>query len=839
MKLHSSTKYWWSVKIWNKDGEESAWSAPQHFEMGLLNEHDWQDAKWLSLEKDTRKSEYHFREIQSNRMEQPELRTSYPAGYFRKEIKLKGKVESARAYVCGLGYYELYLNGKKVGDHLLDPVPTSYDELALYVPHDITTFLKNQENVVGLILGDGFYGQDIAFNAKRLAYGKPAFKLLVKIQFKDGRVEEIVSDGTWKANTGPIVFDNVYGGETYDARYEMPGWNGLAFNDSGWQGALVDTPHVKQVKAQLLPPIRKTRELAPVNIFGAANGNWIVDFGQNISGWVKMEVEEESGTPISITMAESLYRTGDAINTESAGKFATAVDQIEMYICKGGGKEKWEPRFTYHGFQFAEIAGLSHKPDPGSIRAILVHNDVKETGSFTSADPMLNKMLEVSKWTVVDNLHGFPEDCPHREKCGWLGDAHATAQFCMYHYDMALFYQKYSNDIESQLDYQKGKYSGKEKIFRVPYMIAPGKRKANIATLDWGIAEIYVPWYLYLHYGDQKPIEDHYAEMKEMVQYYLTFKNEKGVVENGLGDWCPPLWDRRDNPGAMECHPYISANAYFYDILKIMKRIAGMMDDAEFAALADKELMEIGRSFNENFLAVIEGTDHFWYGSQTATVMTLQFNMVPDSVRGKVVVGLLYDISVTHGGHHSTGIHGNRYIYSLLSELGEESLAYELLCTPDFPSQAYILNAGLNTWPERQWEWDSGIEWNRSLNHPMQAGFTAFFYESIAGIEPLPDQPGFREFLIKPHLMHQLQSAGAELDSPYGRILSKWSVRDGNATLQLEIPFNTRARVILPTTDEDKVRVNGEKREYAKQAEFNNEPGFQLGSGSYTITFKI
>jgi alpha-L-rhamnosidase len=253
---------------------------------------------------------------------------------------------------------------------------------------------------------------------------------------------------------------------------------------------------------------------------------WFIDFGRNISGWVRLKVSEKRGQKIKILLTEALTQKGDAVHPGSAGKFATGVNQEDIYICKGGGTESWEPRFTYHGFQYAEISGLTKKPTKESVQAILAYNDVEETGSFSCSDELLNKMVEVSKWTVLDNLHGFPEDCPHREKCGWLGDAQVNAEFSLYQFDMAALYSKYMEDIRSQLTPVKGKNREGGSIFKVPTMIAPGKRKAGIAKLDWGIAEIYIPWYNYLHNGDASMFEKHYDNMKELVDYYLTFSQE-------------------------------------------------------------------------------------------------------------------------------------------------------------------------------------------------------------------------------------------------------------------------------------------------------------------------
>lgn len=840
-ELVSSKKYWWKVRIWDQKGNDSGWSAPQCFETGLFNEEHWQGARWMTLKEDHRRSEYRFRNIQTQRMDKALTRTSFPSALFRKEFLVQKKIQSARAYVCGLGYCELYLNGCKIGDRVLDPAPTSYDDHALYTTYDITGHISNGKNTIGLILGNGFYGQDIAFNVPVLAYGKPSVKILVRIEYADGTIGFLNSGNDWAVNDGPIVFDNVYAGETYDASFEQEGWNETGFDDSSWQSAQISTPKVDRLVAQLLPPIKKVRKISPVGIFKSGTGKWIVDFGQNISGWIKININEEAGTVITIRTAEALTRAGTEINTRSTGWEATGVEPLDIYICKGGGWEEWEPRFTYHGFQYAEISGLTEKLMPQMVEAVCVNTDVNEFGSFECSDPMLNRMMDVSKRTVIGNLHGLPEDCPHREKCGWLGDAHVCAQFCLYSYDMALLYHKYSDDIQSQLSREQGNLKADSTLFRVPSMIAPGKRKAGIAKLDWGVAEIYIPWYIYLNYGDNTAIHSCYEEMKELVAYYLTFKNKKGIIENGQGDWCPPRWDRIDNPEAMECHPYVSANAYLYDVMKILCQIAVLEDDLKYKDWLDAQMQALKKAFNTEFVEMVEGKGTKWYGSQTGTVLALQFGLVPDSIKTEVIESLKYDILEKHLGHHSTGIHGGRYIYSLLCDLGEPNLSCDLLTTPDFPSQAYIINCGLNTWPERQWKWGSGIEWDRSLNHPMHSGFAAFFYESLAGIRPIPEQPGYKEFLIAPVFPEKLDHVDSKISSPYGEILVNWRKNDDLIEMNLEVPFNTKAYLKLPFTPISGIQINRnlnnrEQAEYVIRKDIDDS--IILYPGEYRVEFR-
>ncbi|WP_418262515.1 family 78 glycoside hydrolase catalytic domain [Flavobacterium faecale] len=842
--LKPTQKYYWKVKIWDEKGQVSNWSSVTSFQMGLIDTSNWGDSKWISLNKDTRTSPHRFRKYQIGRMKEPEMVAGHAAAYFRNVFTPKRKIKSAQAYICGLGYYEWYINGKKVGNHVLDPAPSNYDKQAYYVHYDVTKELTSGKNAIGIVIGNGFYGQDICWRTNiesenNYSYGQPSVRLLIKVTYDDGSQANFYTDESWKESTGPIVFNNVYGGDTYDARYEIANWNTINFNDAQWGKVKVVSPEVNKISAQQFPPIRKLKELEPQNIFKGTNGNWIVDFGQNIAGWVKINVKGEKGQVIEITTTEALTPNGkDIFPGTTAGK-ANGMRQFFKYICKGEGVETWEPQFSYHGFRYAELKGITTKPDATMIKAILVATDLQENGSFSCSEPLFNKMHSVSKWTIVDNMHGIPEDCPHREKNGWLGDAHAYCEYALYNYDMLNFYKKFMEDIRTQMVPVKAN-NNKQVTHKVPTMIAPGKRTSGIAKLDWGVATMYLPWYNYLYYGDDLIVKEYYEEMKDLTEYYLSFKDEKGIIQNGMGDWCPPAWSREKNPSAMECDPIISANAYFYDVLGIMEKFAEMNNDPTFEQKVKSEKEKLFTAFNTEFLTTIPSTQFKWYGSQTATVMALQFGMVAESDISAVVNGLEYNISVIKGGHHATGIHGNRYIYTVLSNYGKANLAHEILTTPIFPSQTFIMNFGFTTWPERQIDWNIKFEDNGgSLNHPMHSGFAAYFYESLGGIKPIYSSPGFKEFTVNPQFSKNITSSSVTVPTPYGSINNSWKLTGSNFSMTLEVPFNTKARLVLSTEELKSLKINGEK--WGKFQQQNQtkigDKYFVLGSGNYSIEY--
>ncbi len=842
--IEAMKNYYWKVKIWDENNVASNWSEVQTFQTGLMTSENWGNSKWITLNKDTRTSEHRFRDYKIGRMEKPEPVDGFAASYFRNEVAIDKTIKNAQAYICGLGYYELYLNGEKVGDHVLDPAPSNYDKQAYYVNYDITEQLKAGKNAFGIILGNGFYGQNISWNRdpesnkKGVSYGPPTVKLLVKLQYNDGTEADFYTDETWKEATGPIVFNNIYGGDTYDARFELGDWNTVGYNDAKWENAKETLPKLKKISAQQIPPIKKLKEFEPQKVFKGADGEWVVDFGQNIAGWVKLNVKEKEGQLVEVITTEALLTNGKDIFQGSTGGGANGMPQIYKYICKGDDVESWEPKFSYHGFRYAKIKGISSKPDANMIKAVLVATDIKETGSFSSSDELLNKMHNISKWTIVDNLHGIPEDCPHREKCGWLGDAHAFCEYALYNYDMYDFYKKYMEDIRTQMRPTKG-HNNPEINFQVPTMIAPGKRTSTYAKIDWGVATMYLPWYNYKFYGDDAIVKEFYPEMKGLTDFYLNFKGDNGIMQDGMGDWCPPLWDRRSNPSAMECDPIISANAYFYDVLGIMERFAKMNNDPVYEAQMKQEKEALLEAFNKEFLVEIPNTEHKWYQSQTATVQALQFNMVPEAEVENVVNGLAHDILEVKGGHHSTGIHGNRYIYTVLSKYGKADLAYQILTTPDFPSQTYVMNSGFTTWPERQFVWEEMEGPTNSLNHPMHSGFAAYFYESLGGVKSSIDNPGFKVFTVNPEYPREVTHTNVTIPTPYGDITNKWNTKDNVLSMNLEVPFNTKAKVMVTTSEFESLQINGlSVEDFKKQNTIEiTEGAVIIGSGNYKIEY--
>ncbi|EMI51847.1 alfa-L-rhamnosidase [Rhodopirellula sallentina SM41] len=836
-QLRSRQACFWKVRITDNQGRQSAWSDIATWSMALLNPSDWAGSQWIGLKEDTRDSTLASR---VNKTLKKELR-SHPSPLLRKDVSLAKEIRRAMAYVCGVGYADFFINGKKVGDAVLDPGQTNYAQHTLYVVHDVTDHLSQGNNAVAFWLGNGFYGQNIAFEAK-FGYGEPSVRAKLFVEYTDGSSEEIVTDESWKACVSPTVFDNVYWGESYDARREIDGWAHPGLDDSDWQMAVEkQSPCAdERLRPQLLPPIKEIKRLDPVAIAQVAPDTWLFDFGKNIAGWIEMEVSQDAGDVIEILPAEVLDKATGRADQRTYGGAPGAPYEL-IYVCKGDGKETWSPRFTYSGFQYVEISGLCCPPSKDSVSAVFVRSDVERIGTFECSENLLNQQYAASLLSLEGNWHSLPEDCPHREKCGWLGDAHATADLSLYNYDMTTFYRKYIRDIEDSRRKDARLRRVRPDSVGVPTMVAPGKRANRIANIDWAIAYLILPWRLYVHTGDAEAFRTRFDHVKDFLAYFRSFKNKQGVIENGLGDWCPPRWDRKAAPEFMECHPYVSGTAFYYQALNIASEVASVLGDEEYSRECLAEAGEIASAFERSYLHEIEDSGRKHYGSQTATVMALKFDMVPADDTDARVAGLVFDIDVRHDGHHACGIHGLRHLYTVLADQGRGDVAYEMLTDTTFPSPGYVLSCGLTTWPERRWEWKKERYHRNSFNHPMNGGFAAFMHECLGGINPSCSQPGYKHFDLQPQLTDQIQWASATVDSPYGVVRSEWKTESRVFQWTIEIPCNTTATIFVPcskTSDlyeseslynEDVTRVQQAGQSWMT---------FDLGSGVYRFAVR-
>jgi alpha-L-rhamnosidase len=819
--LQSCERCYWKVRVWDEAGNSSPYSDVATWEMGLLDEGAWQ-AKWISAK--------YLAAAHPPAVNLPPddvLERHHRAPLLRRGFRLRESPARARVYVCGLGYYELYLNGAKVGDHVLDPAQTDYEKRAFYAAYDITDSVKAGDNAVGVMLGSGWFNQDEVWKTGRYSvpggtdYGVPRLLLQLRLEYRDGTVATIVTDENWKTAPGPILKNNVYGGEFYDARLEMPGWSRPGFGDQAWENAGAVAAPTERLQAQNLPPIKAVKTLPAASVSKVRPGVFVYDFGQNIAGWAKLRMTAPRGTKIVLRFAESVFADG-MIDPASTGVFATRLVQTDTYIAKGGGEEMWEPRFTYHAFRYVEMTGFPGAPARENLTGVVVHTAVSEVGDFECSDALLNRIHRTALWTEVGNLHGVPTDCPGREKCGWLGDAQVSAEMTIYNFDMARFWAKYLEDIHTS------------EVDGLPTMVAPGKRERERATPDWGTAVVQIPWYAYLYYGDKRILEQHYESMNRWMNHLQGMAREY-IVSRGLGDWCPPGSVR-----PTETPVRSTSTAYFYldaQIMSAVAKILGRVDDARnFQALAGK----IRQAFIETFFNAASMS----YGSQTADSLALRLGLAPAKDEVQVAAALARDVVEKHHGHFSTGITGSRCLYWALAEYGHGDVALEILRQKTYPSIEYLFSLGATTfwetWGEPEIDKSEGP---RSRNHAMQGGFDAWFYQGLAGICPDPDQPGFKHTILRPQIPSGLRHVRAEYNSVHGKIASEWRIEDGSFHWRVAIPANSRATVYLPCDDTGPITEGGrpvnELRELSLRSKIPGWAVFEISSGEYHFASRL
>ena len=736
--------------------------------------------------------------------------TAPPAPYLRRAFQVKGKIKRATAYIVGLGYHELSLNGRKVGDHRLDPGWTRYDRRSLYVAHDVTSYLQQSNNVVGVILGTGHYDDHVlsVWDFENASWRTPPKMLLeMRIDYEDGRSQTVTSDNQWQATTGPIIFDSISTGVHYDARLEMPGWNTPNFNATSWQRAQMVEPVKGILASQIAPPVRVTQSIKPVKITQVEPGVWIYDLGQNIAGVPELRVNGPAGTEVKLRCAELLKADGSLdssnIDTFVKRRVATQEFQNDHYILKGstkGAPEVWNPRFTYHGFQYVEVRGFPGTPTLENLRGLVMHSDFDSVGSFHCSDPILNRTQQNARWSYVNNFHGIPTDCPHREKNGWTGDAHIAAEMGLYNFDGAANYEKWLNDIADE-QHPDGSFEG---------IIPTSGWGANIGP-SWDSAYPLIVWYLYQYRGDKAVVEKHYDHLRRYVDY-VTTRAEKGIVTYGLGDWAP---------AKTQTDAAITSTAYYYVDAGIVAKAAtllGKTADAEkYSALASS----IKTAFNAKFYHPETGT--YDNGSITALSTPLYQGLVEQQNKARVLANLIEAIR-KQNYNMDVGILGARYVLNVLAENNRFDIADAMLQKKTMPSYGYWIEQGATT----LWEQWNGAD---SQNHIMFGDISAWFYKYLAGIQAA--SPGFKTIIIKPTLMGKMSSASASYDSVQGPIRSDWKLAKGALQMRVTIPANTSATIYVP-------HQNGRAIAKTPDAQWLRDEGqyslFAVGSGTYSFS---
>ena len=740
--LESGHTYYWKVRFWDSEKRASGYSAPATFEMGLLSRDDWK-GQWIA------------------------------GNELRKQFRVQGKVVRARLYVTALGYYEVRLNGEKVGENVLDPAWTTYPKRVLYSTYDVTRALALGDNATGVMLGDGWAALGRGLTVAKSYYPQPALLLQLTIELEGGKHVSVVSDGSWKAGRGPIVSNSIYDGEVYDARLETPGWDRAGFDDSRWTPVQVVSGSNGNLSAQMMPPIRVVDTMVPLKMTNPKAGVYVFDMGQNMSGWARLRVKGPQGTSVQMRYAETLFPDG-TINRDNLRQ-AKARD---IYILHGDGEEVFEPHFTYHGFRYVEVTGYPGAPNLNSIRGRVVHTAVETTGSFGASVPILNEIQRLITWTQLTNLFSIPTDCDQRdERQGWLGDAQISAEEAMLNFDMAAFYSNFVRDIR---DTQGADGSLPETV--------PEKFGHRPADPAWGTAYPTLCWYMWQQYGDRRILEENYEGLKKYVDFLRASAPDKVLRFNFNGDWIPIV----DTPGE------VISDAYYYYDVTILKNIAGILvktaDERAYSHLA----VQIKDAFNKNFFD--EKTHQYGSGTQTANSMALVLGLVPEKEIGEVEWRLVKDVLYYHNAHLTTGFIGTKFLFPALSDFGHGDLAYDVAVQTTYPSWGHMIDRGLTTiaeiWP------DKGETYMFSHDHPALGSVGAWFYQALGGINQIPGGEGYRHLRIAPLIVEGLDWASAKVDTIRGTVFCSWSRPTQGARLEVTIPVNSDAEVVIPLNPE-------------------------------------
>lgn len=738
-----------------------------------------------------------------------------PCPLLRTEFHLDELPETGSCHICGLGFYELYINGKIVGDHVLDPAFTAYDKRVFYVTHDISAYLEKGINCVGVMLGNGWYNcqTDDAWNFAQASWRSlPKLLCQVNMRFSDGSEQVVVSDSKWKTHGGPIIFSDLRQGETFDARLEQKGWSLPGYDDSDWKNTQITAGPGGILVSQKCPPIRCHAEIKPVAMFPATEGGVIYDLGQSISGWAQLRVAGPPGVEVTITYAELLTEDGNLDQSNISSLTKSERFQQDKYILKGKPVEIWSPRFVYHGFRYMRVTGLPGLPSLEHIRGVIVHTDLARRGSFECSKPLFNSIHDCVINSTLFNYHGFPTDCPHREKNGWTGDAHLSAEQALLNFDMTAAYEKWLDDLA---DCQRP--SG-----QLAAIVPAGGWGYNFGSGPaWDSAYPIIVWHLYEYTGDIEVVRRHFSGVSRYVDYLGAIADGQ-IIFSGLGDWCPP----EKGPWGHECPTALTSTAYYFKSASLVAKMAGILGEKtaaeKFSHIAD----QVKKAFLDRFFDLQTGIAAS--ASQTAQACVIYQGFLDDNAtaKKKAVAHLVKAVNA-RDCHIWTGILGAKYVMDVLTRNGQADLAFTIASQTTFPSWGNWIRQGATT----LWETWNG---NASRMHHMFSDIGTWFYKALAGINPDPDHPGFRRVIIQPHPVKGLDWVSASHDSPVGLVVSEWRREDDRVTYSITLPPTASALAYLPGDKNTPPQVL--KGASAASRWSNGQWEFTLAAGSHQIT---
>jgi alpha-L-rhamnosidase len=801
----SRKKYYWQVRVWDNGGKVFPWSDPAYWQMGLLQTSDWQ-AKWIQPGYD-------------------EDSISRPSPLFRKTFTSNKKIQSAFAYITAHGIYEAQINGHRVGNAFLTPGWTSYKKRLQYQVYDVANLLTTGSNAIGVALGSGWYRGYIGFSDNKNFYGRDISLLFqLEITYSDGTVETIVSDGSWKSSTGSIKSSELYNGETVDNRDEKTGWATASYNDNDWSGVKVANFSNDNLIATYNEPVLKHETFKALRIFTTPKGEKVIDFGQNLVGWVVLKVKGKAGDKITISHAEVL---------DKAGNFYTdnlrAAKAQDIYILKGNGEEIFEPRFTFHGFQFIRVEGYPGELQLENFTAVALYSDMKKTGSFKSSDALINQLQHNIEWGQKGNFLDVPTDCPQRdERLGWTGDAQVFSRTAAYNMNVNDFFGKWLKDVAAD----------QTSAGAIPFVVPNVLGAMAGGSTGWADVGTIIPWNMYLAYGDKRILEQQYNSMKAWVEYmHHNSKNDLWNTGFHFGDWLFYRPDDDNDGRAAVTDKYLIAQCFYAQSTQLVINAAKVLGKEDDLANYTSLLQKIKDAFVKEYMTP---NGRLVSGTQTAYVLSLNFDMLPESLREQAANRLVDNVR-SYGYHLTTGFLGTPYLCHVLSRFGHTDVAYKLLLQQTYPSWLYPVKMGATTiwerWDGRKPDSTFQTPGMNSFNHYSYGAIGDWMYRVVAGIDTYSDKPGYKHIRIMPHTGEGLSSAAADLQTYYGNVSSHWKQENGKFVLDVEIPSNTTATIAVPASDANMVQENGKSLSSVKEIQVGaNENGYVLltvGSGKY------
>jgi len=818
-KLESRTACYWKVMVTTNQGG-SEWSRPAFWSMGLLNPGDWK-AQWTGLDKS----------FKGDVLDQSNSRLA--ARYFRKEFDASQKPVKATAYISGLGFYKLYINGKTIGDQEFAPTPTDYEKVVKYNTFDVTNDLAQGKNVIAVTLGNGRYfsmrpSGDPSFGIPVIRhFGFPKMILQLELAYADGRTQTVTSDNSWKVTAdGPIIANNEFDGEEYDATKEMPGWNVTGFDDSKWlQAESVQAPGGR-LEAQLNRNMKVMETIRPVGLTQPKSGMYILDMGQNMVGWVSMKVKGKAGDRVKLRFAEVLQDDGTLYLANIRGALVT-----DIYTLKGADTEMFEPVFTYHGFRFVEITGYPGTPAVNDFEGKVLYDEMDVTGQFETSDKTINQIYKNACWGIRGNYRGMPTDCPQRdERMGWLGDRAVGSHGESFIFDNNNLYAKWLDDI-AQAQLENGSIPD----------VAPNYWSMYSDNMTWPGTFVIIANMLYRQYRNEAPIVKHYDAMKK----WMAYMREKYMVDHIMtkdtyGDWCmppesPQLIHSQDPTRKTEAA--VLGTTFYYHITTILERFAILLEKPADAKAFAEEAIAVKNAYNEKYLN--KETAQYSNNTVTANLLSLCYGMVPEGYEEKVFQNIVIKTEKDFNSHVSTGLVGIEWLMRGLTMHGRADLAFRIATNRDYPSWGYMIENGATTIWEL-WNGNTADPAMNSHNHVMLLGdFLIWCYEYLAGIQNAPDNTGFEKIVMRPYPVKGLDFVKASHHSMHGLIKSSWNKNSDAFQWEITVPCNTTAMVYVPATDKVQVTEGGIKASSAKGVKFMKMEGdyavFQVGSGSYSF----